>query len=355
MREPGRHRVEQEPGRLDGVARDGDHAGGEEALGALTVAHVHHAGGPAARLVDLDPGSHATGPDLHVVSQGVGQVGDVRAGLGIHLAALKAVAAVDAVRPVAEHAVGDPHGPDPHLDAELSGAFPHAHGRAGDGVRAVRVAVRLGPGPVLAGHGKLPLHPLVVADQVAVADGPVGTDPVDGPGGEVARMEAGAVAGVVHHGSSDAAAGIVLAHFDGVRAAHNALLRPVQGVAARLVGHPVLVGVPERARLQDHDPPAPAGQALGQNRASRPGADHHQVHLFSFGVADHRVLARKITAVLVEQPAGVVVLRPDRSFEPAPVQTSPRRVAAAGSSLVAPGFSKGSRKLTGPMRMNPRG
>ena len=84
------------------------------------VADVVHAGGAAGALVDLDPGHHGVGADLGAVRQRVGDVGDERRRLGVDLAALEAEAAVDAVRPVTEAAVGDGHRPDLRGDPSFS-------------------------------------------------------------------------------------------------------------------------------------------------------------------------------------------------------------------------------------------
>ena len=144
-------------------------------------------------------------------------------------------------------------------------------------------------------------------------------------------MEAGAVPGVVDHRPAHAATGVVLAHLDRVGAADDALLGPVQLVRAGLVGDPVLVGMPERAGLDDHDPPAGPGQALGQHRAAGAGADDAHVDLVGVVVAAHGVLAGQVAAVHVEQEAGVVVGRADRPFQPArrhqPSLTLRRRLA----------------------------
>ena len=117
------------------------------------------------------------------------------------------------------------------------------------------------------------------------------------------------VPGVVDHRAAHTAPGVVLAQLDRVRPADHPLLRPVQGVAARLVGHPVLVRVPERARLEDHDAPAAAGQPLGQHRASCACTDDDEVDLVVVAVAAHGGLAGQVAAVDVEQVAGVVVAR----------------------------------------------
>jgi hypothetical protein len=162
------------------------------------------------------------------MGQGIGQVGDIRAGLGVDLAALQAVPTVDAVRAVPEGAVGDADGAYPHLDAQLVGPLPERGGRPGDGVGRMRIAVRLGPGPVLTGHGQLPLHSLVVGAQRVVGERPVGPDPVPGAGLEVRRVKARAVAGVVDHRPADSSARVVLAHLDGVGSPDDALLGPVE-------------------------------------------------------------------------------------------------------------------------------
>ena len=107
-------RREQQPRRLDGVAGERDEPGALQPV--LPVAGVDDAAGGAGGVVDLDAQRHGVGADLDAVRECVGQVRDVRAGLGVDLAALQAVAAVDAVRPVAEGAVDDADRSDPHLD-----------------------------------------------------------------------------------------------------------------------------------------------------------------------------------------------------------------------------------------------
>ena len=132
----------------------------------------------APALVDLDADGVAVGAHLDAVGERVGQVGDQRRRLGVDLAALQAEAAVDAVRAVAEYAVGDRHRPDAHLDAGLARAGAGAIGAAGHRVRRVRVAVWVAPRPVLAGDRQLGLDALVVGPELAVGDRPVGADPV---------------------------------------------------------------------------------------------------------------------------------------------------------------------------------
>jgi hypothetical protein len=275
-------REQQQSGRLDRVARDGDGAGPLVVLAA--GAQVVDAGDRAGPVVDRDAGRHAVGPDLGAVGERVRDMGDQRAGLGVDFAALQAEAAVDAVRPVAEPAVGDRDRADPGLDTGRLGAAQEDLAVAADRVGVVRIAVWVAPRPVLAGDGQLLLDRRVVRLQIGVVDGPVGAD---GEGVEVRRMEPRRVAGVVHHRPADAAAGVVRAERDGISAADLARLGPVQRVRSPLVGHPVGVGVPERTGVQAHDAPAGPGQPLGEHAAPGSGADDHQVHLVTVGVVAH--------------------------------------------------------------------
>ena len=104
--------MQQQPRGLDGVPGDGDRAGALlELLDA--AAEVADAGGPAGAFVDPDAADHGVGADLGAVRERVGDVRDERAGFGVDLAALQAEPAVDAVRTVAEPAVGDGDRPDP--------------------------------------------------------------------------------------------------------------------------------------------------------------------------------------------------------------------------------------------------
>ena len=100
---------------------------------------------------------------------------------------------------------------------------------------------------------------------------PVGADAVAGERLEVARVEAGRVAGVVDHRPAHAAAGVVRAQRDRVGAGDDPRLGPVQVVRAGLVADPVAcpgsqngpassatTRQPARAsRCASTDPPAP--------------------------------------------------------------------------------------------------
>ena len=109
--------------------------------------------------VGLDPGRVGVGADLDAVGDRVGEVGDQRRRLRVHLAALEAEAAIDAVRSVAEGAVGDPDRADAHLDPGGERAGAGAIGAAAERVGAVRIAVRVAPRPVLARDRQLAPRP----------------------------------------------------------------------------------------------------------------------------------------------------------------------------------------------------
>ena len=150
-------------------------------------------------------------------------------------------------------------------------------GAAGDRVGGVRVAVRIAPRPVLARDRQLELEPLVVRLQVLVGDRPVLPHPVARADLEVGRVKARAVAGVVDHRAADAVPAVVLAELDRVGSADDPLLGPVQPVRARLVGHPVLVRVPERPGLEHDHLPAAAREPLRERASAGAGADDHEV------------------------------------------------------------------------------
>ena len=269
-------------------------------------ADVVHPGGAAGALVDGDPGHHRVGAHLGAVRQRVGDVGDQRGRLGVHLAALQAEAAVDAVRAVPEPAVGDRDRADLGGDPEPGRAAQEHLAVPADRVRPVRVAVRVSPRPALAGDREFLLDRLVVRAELGIADRPVGADAVQGGGHEVARVEPRGVAGVVDHRSADAAAGVVRAHRDRVRAGDHPRVGPVQVVRARLVTDPVGVGVPERPGVQRRHRPAGPGQPLGQDRAARAAAHDHQVDLVVIGELAH------VPAEPVVRPGAVVRQQPGR-------------------------------------------
>ena len=172
--------------------------------------------------------------------------------------------------------------------------------------------MRVAPRPVVAGDRQLELEPLVVRLEVLVGDRPVLPHPVARADLEVGRMEAGAVARVVDHRAADAVTAVVLAELDRVGSADDPLLVPVQPVRAGLVGHPVLVRVPERAGLEHDHLPAAAREPLRERAAAGAGADDHQVDGEPVVVARHPLL-RNGAPVDVEQERRVVLGRPERA------------------------------------------
>ena len=297
--------VQEQARGLDRVAADGDGVSAHEVGGA--VADVADAGGLSAALVGLDADRHRIGADLDAVLDRVGQMGDERAGLGVDLAALQAEAAIDAMGAVAEASVGDRHRPDAHLDAAVLGAAPGHRGGAGDGVGGMGVGVGIPPRPVLTGHRQLAFDALEGGLELLVGDRPVDGDAVPGAHLEVRGMQARDVAGEVGHRPADADTGVVLAHLHRVLAADDALVGPVDGAGALLVGDPVAVGIPERAALEDDDAPAGAGQPLGEGDAAGAGADDDEVDGVRRRVAAHPIEVAQAAAVGVKQPCRVVV------------------------------------------------
>ena len=324
----------------------------------MQVTDPGHAPG---RVVEHHLGGHAVRADLGAVLDRVGNVGHQRRCLGVDLAALQAIAAVDAVRTVAERAVGDADRPDAHLDAELAGAVARGVGAAGDRMRRVRVAVRVAPRPEVAGHRQFELEALVVALEVGVADRPVLPHPVATADLEVGGMKSRAVAGVVDHRAADPVPAVVLAELDRIRAAGDAVVGPVEPVRSGFVGDPVLVGIPERAGLEHHDLPAASRQPLSERAAAGARADDHEVDRERVVVARHP-LARHRAAVDVEQERRVVVGRPQRAAQQraqlvpaAHVPRTPRcSVSLTGSRSNAGAPSQLSRWPT-PSRAYPRG
>ena len=165
--EPLRGGVQQQPRRLDRVAGHRDRRRPLEP--GDPGPDVVHPGGPAGPLVEPDPGHHRVGPDFGAVRQGIGNVSDQRGRLGVDLAALQAEPAVDAVRAIPEPSVGD--GDRPHLGGDPGRACPAQEDLAvaADRVRALRVGVRVAPGPLLARDRQFLLDRFVVGPQVGVA------------------------------------------------------------------------------------------------------------------------------------------------------------------------------------------
>ena len=249
-------------------------------------------------------GHHGIGPDLAAVGHGVGDVADQRGCLGVDLAALQAESPVDAMRAVAEPTVRNGDWSNLRRDAQLPGAAQEHLPVAADRVRAVGVAVWVTPGPVFPRDRQFLLDRPVVRQQVTVTERPVGAHPVLGEGLEVAGMEAGGVAGVVHHGTADPAPGVVRAEWHRVGPRDHPGLGPVQVMGRGLVTEPVRVRVPERAGVQRGHPPAGPGQPLQQHRASRPAAHDDQVDLIRIGELPH------IAAQPVVGPGAVVGQQP---------------------------------------------
>ena len=152
VREAPAHRGQQQSRGLNRVAGDRDVPGALQPVSTVGFGGIHHPAGFAGVLLDVYLQDHAVGAHFHTVGQCVGQVRDIGTDLGVDLAALQAVTAVDAVRAVAERAVDDPYRADPHFDPASQRTLAQLVGGAGDRMRGKRVAVRVAPRPVLTRH-----------------------------------------------------------------------------------------------------------------------------------------------------------------------------------------------------------
>ena len=204
------------------------------------------------------------------MGQRVGDVGDQRAGLCVDLAALQAEPAVDAVRPVAEAAVGDGDRPHPHRcraprrrAARSTRCRPPGGGCAGSGAGRPTAS----PAPPRAAR------PRSAGSRAAGRRSSIGQsapDPVGAAGVEVRRVKPRHVARVMHHRPADAAPGVVGAQRHRVGAADLAGVGPEQHVRSAFVADPVGVGIPERAGVQPTTRPPGPGQPLRQRPPPAP-------------------------------------------------------------------------------------
>ena len=125
-------------------------------------------------------------------------------------------------------------------------------------------------------------------------------------------MEAGCIAGEMHHGASDAPPRVVAAELDRMRARDDPGLVPVQLVRSRLVADPVLVRIPERPCVEDHHAPPLPGQSLRQDGASGSAPDDHNVDFFVMSIATHVAAQLMVRArPVVRQKPGGLVASPD--------------------------------------------
>src|SRR5581483_6559152 len=249
--------VQQQPRRLNRVAGHHHRLGPLLAVvdAPLGVRLVVADADRSALAVDRDLVGHALRPDLGAVLDRIGNMADQDAALGADLAAEQAEAAHDAVRALAERpgrngdrASGDDR--DPELDTTLDQFLPSGAGLE----RGVGVAVRLAPRIIgRAGDGVLLIHLDVVRLQVVVADRPVHGDAIQRSHPEVRGMEAGAERGVVNGAAADPAAGVVGTQLQGLAAAGDPQVVPVQPAGAGLVRHHVRLAVVPRPRFQGDD------------------------------------------------------------------------------------------------------
>ena len=248
----------------------------------------------------------------------VGYVRDQGGGLRVDLAALQAEAAVDAVRTVAERAVGDRD--RDRRASRCPGAWrparPRAHPRRRGAVRADSRADRPTASAARRPAARAPGARSAGADPRS-AIGQSAPTPSLGRGLEVGGMKARRKAGVVDHRSADAPA-----------RSCSAPARP--GPRRRSGGSPSSTARGSRPRLRPsrgrdprtgppRAPPPSSRHAPAAGRAPPPpgaAAHDHQVDLVLVAVAAHALHARHAALVRIEQPARVVLLGSDRALQP---------------------------------------
>ena len=242
-------------------------------------AEVRDAGGTTVVVGD-DPGHHGMRPDLGPVRQGVGNVGDQRGSLGVHLAALEAESPVDAMGSMAEAAVGDGHRTDTGLDAEGVGPADEHLPVASQRLGRIRVPMRIAPRPRLTRDRELFLDGLVVGLEILVANGPVGADPVTSWRSRSRRGENAACSR--RSGSSirpTPRPELLEPSGTGSRPADDPWLGPIEVMRTPLVADPVGIGIPKRAGVESDDRDTGAGQPLDEGGAPGATADDDDVDL----------------------------------------------------------------------------
>ena len=287
--------VQQQARRLNGVAGDDDR------LRALEVRHCHRDRssdtGDAAVFAQFDARDHAVVADLRALFERVGNMGDQRAGLGAHFAALDAEAAIDAVRAVAVRAGENGNrAADRHRDVERGAALDQRVADAAHRMRPVGIAVRMAPG-IIRGPGDrhFQFELLIVGLNVFVGDGPVGADAIARVDLEVGRVKPRRERGPVHRAAAHALAAVVRAEGQRIGAAGDARIVPVE------LCEPASSLTQSRSVSQNGPASKPnhveagAGQALQQHAAGRAHADDHVIHFFVFAEPPHGHVDRSAT------------------------------------------------------------
>ena len=181
--------------------------------------------------------------------------------------------------PIPEAPVGDGNWSHPGLDSGRCRSPKEDLAVPADRLGGVGVGMWVTPGPRLPRDRKLLFDLLVVRAEVLIRYRPVRTTAVLGERPEVRRVEPRHVAGVVHHGSAHAPAGVVRPQRHRIRAGDDPGFVPIEAVRPELVAHPVGVGIPERSGIEGGDPPPGPGQALEHRGPAGAAADDDGVEL----------------------------------------------------------------------------
>ena len=136
--------VEEQSRSLDGIAGDDDCPGSLKVLLSFAI-EVDDSVHPAI-VAQTDARSHCMRPNLCAVGDGVRHMGNQRAGFGSNLAALKAEAAIDAMRSVAMRSRKNRDGSTRNgSDTEVRAAANQDIADAAQWMRAIRMTMRIAP------------------------------------------------------------------------------------------------------------------------------------------------------------------------------------------------------------------
>ncbi len=91
----------------------------------------------------------------------------------------------------------------------------------------------------------------------------------------------------MNRAASHALAAVVRAQSQGIFAAGDPFVVPIQLVRARFITHPVALRIPEWAGIESDNAKAGAGQTLQENAAARAHSDDRVIHLLAIGEAAH--------------------------------------------------------------------
>src|SRR5947209_7535816 len=156
-------------------------------------------------------------------------------------------------------------------------------------MRAVGIPMRMAPGKVgRPGYRHLKFELLIIRAKSFIGDRPIRSETIARVDLEIGRMKARREGRPVNGTSAYALAAVVRAKGEGIRAAGDAKIFPVEFVRSGFVADPVAFCVPEGASFKrDYSEPS-AAQALKKNTTRGSASDDQVVNFVRIAVAAHR-------------------------------------------------------------------